>query len=115
VKPVPRDLRSLADLDRVIHEPARLMIVTILSVVDEADFVFLLHQSGLSKGNLSAHMARLEEAGYVRVNKRFRDRVPQTVYSLTEAGREAFREYCDRVKRLVETVGEQSKDAGRGT
>ncbi len=104
MKPVPPDLRSLADLDRVIHEPARLMIVTILSVVDEADFVFLLHQSGLSKGNLSAHMARLEEAGYVRVNKRFRGRVPQTVYRLTETGRAAFRDYCERVKRMVESL-----------
>ncbi|MCL6432433.1 MAG: transcriptional regulator [Anaerolineae bacterium] len=94
----------MADLDRVIHEPSRLVIVAILSAVDEADFVFLLRQSGLSRGNLSAHMTRLEEAGYVRVNKRFRGRVPQTVYSLTEAGRAAFRDYCERVKRMVESL-----------
>ena len=106
VAPVTVDLRSLADLDRLIHEPSRLVIVAILYAVDEADFVFLLRQSGLSKGNLSAHMARLEEAGYVKINKRFRNKVPQTVYSLTDAGRAAFREYCSRVRRVMDSMPE---------
>lgn len=83
------------DLDRIIHEPARLRILTLLSGVDEADFNFLLNTLGLTKGNLSSHMDKLERAGYVRVVKGFNGRIPHTDFSITEAGLQALQQYWD--------------------
>ena len=93
--------RDLADLDRVIHEPARLMIVAMLSAVDEADFLYLQRASGLTAGNLSAHLARLESAGYVAIAKGFVGKVPRTTCRLTEAGRAAFDIYRRSMDRAI--------------
>ena len=95
------DLRHIAEVDRVIHEPARLLIVALLSAVREADFIFLQGQTGLTKGNLSSHLARLEQAGYLRINKGFRGKIPQTVCSLTTEGRAAFKTYRAQIRRPV--------------
>ena len=76
-------LQNLSGLDRVIHEPARLMLVALLSSVESADFLFLLKESDLTKGNLSVHLSRLEEAGYVQAEKTFRGKIPHTEYRLT--------------------------------
>ncbi len=92
----------VADIDRLIHEPARLMITAYLYVVDSADFTFLMRQTGLTWGNLSSHMSRLEEAGYIEVEKEFRDRRPTTMLRLTEAGRQAFRRYRDNMKQILD-------------
>jgi DNA-binding MarR family transcriptional regulator len=81
------------DLDRVIHEPARLAIMANLFVVDSADFVFLLNRTRLTNGNLSSHMSKIEAAGYVEVTKEFVDRKPRTMYRLTRRGRVAFTSY----------------------
>lgn len=86
-------VQGIAGLDRVIHEPARLTIVALLSSVASADFLFLLKESGLTKGNLSVHLSRLEEAGYVKVEKTFRGKIPHTEYQLTPKGRSAFDQY----------------------
>ena len=67
------------DLDRVIHEPARLMLVALLAGVSRADFGWLQRESSLTKGNLSSHLARLEEAGYVEIEKTFRGKIPLTL------------------------------------
>ncbi len=91
--PDPDDLRRLAGLDKVIHEPGRLAIVSYLAVVEEADFLFLLDQTGLTRGNMSSHIAKLEKAGYLEVDKTFVERVPRTTYRLTASGREAFDSY----------------------
>ena len=64
-----RDYSELAEIDRLVHEPARLALVALLYVVESADFTFLMNQTGLSWGNLSAHMSKLEEAGYLEVEK----------------------------------------------
>lgn len=98
------DLRGLTDVDRLIHEPARLMIVTILSAVERADFLFLLHETGLTKGNLSAHLAKLEDAGYVMIEKTYRGKIPQTLCSLTNTGRAAFEQYRRQLKNIVERI-----------
>lgn len=95
------DYRNLGDVDRVIHEPGRLMIVAILSAVESADFLYLLRETGLTKGNLSAHLSRLEQAGYVEIEKSFRGKIPQTTCRLTDKGRAAFDDYRERIKRLV--------------
>ncbi len=86
-------LRAIAGLDRVIHEPGRLMILAVLAGVKECDYLFLLHETEMNKGNLSSHLARLEEAGYVEIEKTYRGKVPMTLLRLTRAGRAAFEEY----------------------
>jgi DNA-binding MarR family transcriptional regulator len=98
------DLRDLTDLDRLIHEPARLLLVTILYAAESADFLFLLRESGLSKGNLSTHLTRLEQAEYIQVEKTFRGKIPQTLIRLTKKGRAAFEGYRRQLKRIVETT-----------
>ncbi len=99
-------LRDLASVDRLIHEPARLAIVAILYAVESADFLYLLRETNLTKGNLSAHLARLEEAGYVQIEKTFRGKIPQTICRLAEEGRAAFRAYRARLKRAVDSLPE---------
>ncbi len=103
---MPDDYRAMAGVDRVIHEPARLIIVTILYTAASADFLYLLRETGLTKGNLGSHLARLEEAGYVKIEKTYRGKIPQTLCSLTEEGRAAFREYRERVRRVVDSLPE---------
>ena len=94
-------LRSLSDLDRVIHEPARLLLVALLSSVESADFLFLLKESRLTKGNLSVHLSRLEEAGYLRVEKTFRGKIPHTEFRLTPKGKSAFDQYRKNLGTIV--------------
>lgn len=91
----------MTDVDRVIHEPARLRLVALLAGVDEADFLWLLRESGLTKGNLSSHLARLEEAGYVEVQKMFKGKIPLTVLKLTRAGARAFDGYKKQMRGLL--------------
>ena len=91
-------IRKIAEIDRVIHEPGRLMIVALLYAVDKADFLYLQHETEMNKGTLSSHLSRLEEAGYVEVVKTYRGKIPQTLLHLTEAGRKAFEEYRRKLK-----------------
>jgi DNA-binding transcriptional ArsR family regulator len=90
--------KSISALDRVIHEPARLMIVSLLSGIDQADFLYLLRETGLNKGTLSSHLARLEEAGYLEITKTYRGKIPQTLLQLTASGRNAFTQYRKTLK-----------------
>ncbi len=90
----------MSELDRVIHEPVRLRIMAILSGVDRADFKFMLSTLGLSKGNLASHMDRLEQAGYVEIQKSFNGKMPHTEYCLTEAGRIALANYWDELDAI---------------
>ena len=100
--PMPADVRLLADIDKVIHEPARLGLTAILSVVESADFLYLQRETGLTKGNLSSHLAKLEEAGYVAIEKTYRGRVPLTLVRLTDAGAAAYKAYRARFKKFLE-------------
>jgi DNA-binding transcriptional ArsR family regulator len=93
------------ELDRIIHEPARLRIAMILSAVERADFNFLVSTLGLTKGNLNSHMNRLERAGYVDVFKSFRGKLPYTEYALTRSGREALDEYWSALDQVRATNG----------
>ena len=95
---------SLTEIDRLIHEPARLTIMAHLYVVEKADFTFLLNQTGLTRGNLSSHMSKLEEAGYVAVEKKFVARKPLTVLRLTDAGRRAFLDYRKRMQQVFKDL-----------
>ncbi len=87
------DLRSIRDIDRLIHEPARLVIVAILNAVESADFLYLQREAGLTKGNLSAHLSKLEEGGYITIDKTYKGKIPLTICRLTGEGRAAFRRY----------------------
>jgi DNA-binding MarR family transcriptional regulator len=95
-------LRGLLDLDRVIHEPARLTIVAILSALESADFLYLQRETGLTKGNLSAHLSKLEDAGYVSIEKTYRGKVPLTLCHLTESGKAALKQYRQQLELLAE-------------
>ncbi len=96
--------RELSGVNRVVHEPARLLLMALLYPVESADFLFLLGETQLTKGNLSAHLAKLEEAGYLAVQKSFRGKIPQTTYSLTEEGRAAFLAYRNWMKRMADSL-----------
>ena len=99
---MPADFSSLAEIDRLIHEPARLALTAILSVVESADFLYLQRETGLTKGNLSSHLAKLEEAGYVAIEKTYRGRVPLTLVRLTGKGAAAYKAYRARFKKFLE-------------
>jgi len=94
------ELPDVKSIDRLIHEPVRLLIMANLYVVDTADFLYLMNQLNLTFGNLSSHMSKLEEAGYINVEKEFQDKKPVTKLSLTDLGREAFEDYRQRMKHL---------------
>jgi DNA-binding transcriptional ArsR family regulator len=96
------DLRRVTELDRLIHEPARLLIVTILSTVESADFLFLQRETELTKGNLSAHLRKLEDAGYVKIQKTFKGKLPLTVCKLTAAGTKAVTEYRQQLQSFMD-------------
>ncbi|MFN2128863.1 MAG: winged helix-turn-helix domain-containing protein, partial [Anaerolineales bacterium] len=87
------DYSNLTNFDRVLHSPARLTIVAILSAVEEADFVYLLNESGLTKGNLSTHLSKLEQTGYIEIEKTYRGKIPLTLCRLTKNGQIAFKNY----------------------
>lgn len=97
---------NLKEIDRLIHEPARFSVMALLYVVDSADFTFLMNQTGLTWGNLSAHMSKLEEAGYIQVEKSFKERKPYTLLRLTEDGRTAFRTYRKKMKQVLDDLPE---------
>ena len=91
----------MSDFDRIIHEPGRLTLVALLSSVKEADFLYLQRESGLTKGNLSSHLAKLEDAGYLEIEKTFRGKVPLTLIRLKPKGRKAFDAYRKAMKEIL--------------
>ena len=95
--------QEIAQLDRLIHEPARLTIMLILYGVSEADFLYLQREGGFTQGNLSGHLAKLEEAGYVEIEKKFKGKVPLTVCRLTGLGQAALSAYSQRMMGLLKS------------
>ncbi len=93
--------RNLANLDRTINEPARLSIMAALYDLEEADFTFLHRITGLTRGNLSSHIYKLADAGYIEVEKKFVGKRPLTVCRLTPEGRKAFERYLSALKDLL--------------
>lgn len=101
----PKDPLRL-EIDRVIHEPARLVLVAHLYVINSADYTFLMQTTGLTWGNLSSHLAKLEESGYIEMEKDFVERKPHTMVKLTAAGRRAFDDYRRQMKQLFADLPE---------
>ena len=98
------DLRSFSDVDRLLHEPSRTIIVAILYAVESADFLYLQREAGLTKGNLSAHLSKLENAKYVEIEKTYKGKIPLTLCKITEKGRKAFEDYRKHLKKFIDTV-----------
>jgi DNA-binding PadR family transcriptional regulator len=92
---------DLPELNPVIHGKLRLALLSLLSTVDEADFTWLRSKTGSTDGNLGAQLAKLEEAGYIAVEKKFVQRKPQTLYRMTDSGRAALTEYVQALRTLL--------------
>ena len=92
------------EIDKLIHEPARLLIMATLFTINRVDFLFLKQQTGLTDGNLSSHASKLEKAGYLKIDKEFIGKKPHTVVRLTEKGRVAFRAYQKDMRHMLDTL-----------
>ncbi len=101
---IPASVASHSEIDRLIHEPARFQVLALLYVIESADFTFIMNQLGLTWGNLSAHITKLEDGGYVAVEKGFKGKRPQTMLSLTREGRKAFQAYRQTMKQMLDEI-----------
>jgi DNA-binding MarR family transcriptional regulator len=97
----PETSESFESIDRTVHEPARLSLLAHLIVLEEADFVYLQNETGMTRGNLGGHMAKLEAAGYVTVEKTYRERTPRTVFALTDKGRAALLRWREQMVGII--------------
>ncbi|MFN2212401.1 MAG: winged helix-turn-helix domain-containing protein [Anaerolineales bacterium] len=100
------EIGHLPEVDPLIHAPSRLKVMTYLYVVDSIDFVFLKRVTGMSWGNLSTHLTKLEEAGYISISKSFQEKKPNTMIQLTDQGRQAFRDYKDEMQEVLGNLPE---------
>lgn len=92
---------SLTSVDRLVHEPSRSVILAVLTAVQSADFLYLQHETGLTKGNLTVHLSKLEAAGYIKIEKTYRGKLPLTLCSITEQGKQAFETYRRQLKEFI--------------
>ncbi len=95
-----KDQHLRMDIDKLIHEPARFKILAQLYVVESVDFIFLMRQTGLTQGNVSGHLKKLEDAEYVDINKAYSGKRPYTMISLTQNGRKSFKEYVQSMQKI---------------
>jgi DNA-binding MarR family transcriptional regulator len=95
---------SLKGVDRLIHEPSRSVILAVLTAVQKADFLYLLRETGLTKGNLTVHLSKLEAAGYIDIEKTYRGKLPLTLCSITEQGEQAFENYRQQLHQFLDQV-----------
>lgn len=98
------ELHPLSNIDPLIHAPARLMVLSYLYVVESADYVYLMRMTGLTWGNLATHLSKLEEAGYIAVQKTFNGKKPQTILRMSEQGRTAFRTYKKNMQQILDDL-----------
>ncbi len=100
------EIKNISNFDRLVHEPARLAILAVLSACESADFAYLLTATDLSKGNLSSHLSKLEKGGYVAIIKSFKGKYPNTSCALTNEGRKAFNAYRKQYLALARHLEE---------
>lgn len=96
--PINENWAGLASVDKMIHEPARLAVLTILAEVEAADFLYLQRMTQLTKGNLSAHLQKLEDAGLIDIQKSFQGKTPRTLCRITPQGKERFETYKEKLQ-----------------
>ena len=99
--PINEGWADLTSVDKLVHEPARLAVITILSVIESADFLYLQKATQLTKGNLSVHLGKLEDAGLIEISKTFQGKIPRTLCRLTMKGKEAFQEYKKQMGQVL--------------
>jgi len=99
-------LPSLTGVDRLVHEPSRSVILAILVAVNSADFLYLQRETGLTKGNLTIHLSKLEKGGYISIEKTYRGKVPWTLCRITDKGREAFETYRKQLEKFIEDTNQ---------
>jgi len=99
--PINESWAGLASLDKLIHEPARLAVISILDTVEKADFLYLQRATGLTKGNLSVHLQKLEEGGLIEIQKTFQGKYPRTLCKLTQNGKTGFQAYKEQMKGIL--------------
>jgi DNA-binding MarR family transcriptional regulator len=97
-------LRNLVEIDRLVHEPARLMILMLLYTAESADFTFLVNATELTDGNVSSHLSKLEAAGYVKIEKGYAGKRPRTTLQLTEKGQRAIEDYSNTMQRAMRNL-----------
>ncbi|MEM7333358.1 MAG: transcriptional regulator [Chloroflexota bacterium] len=100
------DPLQITKLDSLLHQQSRLLIMTMLFPVESADFLYLLQETALTKGNLSTHLAKLEKADYLSVEKTYRGKTPLTIYALTTSGRDAFATYRRQLREIADALPE---------
>jgi DNA-binding MarR family transcriptional regulator len=98
------EIKEIGNLDRLIHEPARLAILAVLFAAESADFTYLLNATHLSKGNLSVQLSKLEDGGYLTITKGYRGKRPNTSCALTNEGRRAFEAYWKQYRALADRL-----------
>ena len=108
-KPEDENLQPIVEIDRTLHAPARLMIMAVLSVIESAEFLFIMRQTGLTRGNLSSHLSKLEASGYVEVKKEFVDKIPRTLLRLTDKGQKAIQTYRQNMLQVLERISQSEK------
>lgn len=96
------DMKKVVEADKLIHEPARVAIMALLNVAESADFVFLMSHTGLTQGNLSSHLSKLEAASYIVIEKKFVKKRPKTIIRMSEKGKEAFAGYLKTMRSFYE-------------
>ena len=106
------EIKDIVGVDRLVHEPARLAIMAVLSACKSADFTYLLNATGLGKGNLSSHLAKLKDAGYIDILKSFKGSYPNTSCAVTAKGRKAFNAYRRQYLALAEHFEGQAGASG---
>ncbi len=98
------DRHPLADIDRLIHAPARLMIMTYLYVVNKADYVYLMRLTGLTWGNIASHIGKLEESNYVEIEKKFVGKKPHSLVKMTPKGKNAYKNYKNQMQETFNNL-----------
>ncbi len=99
-----KSLDRVMEIDKIVHEPARFLILAYLFFLNSADFIFLMNETGLTRGNLSSHLAKLESSGYINVNKKFLNRVPRTLLKITKKGRNALLDYKEEMSAVLRNL-----------
>ena len=99
---MPGGKKMFKDLDPILHSQLRLSIISTLMTVDEANFNFIKDTTGATSGNISIQIKKLQEAGYIKVKKSFKNNYPNTTLSITDQGREAFENYVTNLKKYIQ-------------
>lgn len=98
---IDEEIKTISEIDKIVHSPIRLSILSILYLTKKVDFIFIMNQLNVTKGNLSSHLTKLEEKNYITISKTFVKKIPRTLYSLTSLGEKKFEEYISQMSTFI--------------